>query len=159
VPRVATRPMTPAEFAAHAARSVPSYVDDLVRNTAIPRGEAELLARRTFEELLPDGRETADHRFLVATDGETGDRVGILWLATQWRAGARVLWIYDIVVDEPLRGRGYGRALMEHVEELAAADGIDRVELNVFGDNLRARTLYRSLGYTEMSRQMYKTLG
>jgi GNAT superfamily N-acetyltransferase len=150
--------MTPAEFDAYIASAVPAYADDLLRNTAIPWAEADRLARRTLEDVLPHGRETSDHRFLVATDEATGDRVGILWLAVQRRAGAPVLWIYDIVVDEPLRGHGYGRALMTQVEELAVADGILRIELNVFGDNPRARALYASLGYTEMSRQMYKAL-
>ena len=58
-----------------------------------------------------------------------------------------------------MRGNGYGRCLMELVEEQAHSDGIARIELNVYGDNRRARSLYESLGYTEMSRQMYKVLG
>ena len=150
--------MTRAEFDAYLARAVPSYAHDLVGNTAIPRAEADRLAERALAEILPDGWDTRDHRFLVAADEATGERVGILWLAVQRRAGAQALWIYDIAVDEPLRGRGYGRALMAHVEELAVADGIGRIELNVFRDNTRARTLYASLGHTEMSRQMYKTI-
>jgi ribosomal protein S18 acetylase RimI-like enzyme len=57
-----------------------------------------------------------------------------------------------------MRGRGYGRCLMELAQEEAEGMGIARIELNVYGDNPRARALYESLGYVEMSRQMYKVL-
>jgi RimJ/RimL family protein N-acetyltransferase len=36
--------------------------------------------------------------------------------------------------------------------------GLDRIELNVFGHNERARGLYRSLGYDELAVLMGKTL-
>ena len=47
---------------------------------------------------------------------------------------------------------------MVHAEEQARAMGVMRLELNVFGDNPVARSLYESLGYVEMSRQLYKDL-
>ena len=67
-------------------------------------------------------------------------------------------WVFSIEVEEGLRGRGYGTALMLAFEEEARALGFSSVGLNVFGHNEVARHLYESLGYAEIARQMTKPL-
>ncbi len=57
-----------------------------------------------------------------------------------------------------MRGHGLGRELLRLLEAEVRAAGMSRVELNVFGDNERARHLYETSGYTEMARQMAKDL-
>jgi GNAT superfamily N-acetyltransferase len=150
--------MTQAEFDEYRAWAVEKYADELVRNTGIDREDAVRHAERTFSTTLPFGLTTPDHRFLTADDAETGEHVGMLWIARQRREGAELIWIFDIWVEEPMRGRGFGRCLMELAEAEANGMGVARIELNVYGDNARARKLYGSLGYVEMSRQMYKVL-
>ena len=61
-------------------------------------------------------------------------------------------------IDPDLRGRGLGRRAMELVEREVRARGLERVELNVFGGNAVARSLYRSLGYAERAVIMSKEL-
>ena len=89
---------------------------------------------------------------------ETGERVGYLWIAERDNQGRKVVWIYDIEIDERFRGRGLGRATMELAEQQARERGLGRVELNVFGRNEVARSLYRSLGYEESAVWMGKEL-
>jgi RimJ/RimL family protein N-acetyltransferase len=50
--------------------------------------------------------------------------------------------------------------LPAHIAQSRAeyAEGITRAELNVFGGNERARSLYRSLGYRELGIAMGKDL-
>jgi ribosomal protein S18 acetylase RimI-like enzyme len=52
--------------------------------------------------------------------------------------------------------------LPAHIErtraEDAERDGLARVELNVWGGNERARSLYRSLGYRDLAVHMGKDL-
>jgi ribosomal protein S18 acetylase RimI-like enzyme len=151
--------MTQPEFDEYMAWAVGDYADELVRNTGIGPEAARRHAQVTFDGDIPFGLTTPDHRFLSVADADTGEHVGILWTARRRRDGAESLWIFHIWVEEPLRGRGYGRALMELAEEEAEATGVARIELNVYGDNARARQLYESLGYVEMSRQMFKVLG
>lgn len=56
-----------------------------------------------------------------------------------------------IGIEEPWRGQGLGRRLMEHAIEFARqAEGIAWVDLRVFAHNDRARALYRSLAFTEI---------
>lgn len=95
------------------------------------------------EGLLPQGLDTPGHDFLVALAPADGRRVGFAWLFHEERAG----FVYDVVVEETERGRGLGRALMEHAADHLARAGIEVVGLNVFGHNHVARRLYDSLGY------------
>lgn len=109
--------------------------------------------------LLPNGLATEGHLLLIAEDAQTGQRVGYLWFAEKETEAGPVCWLYDIYVDESMRGMGYGRALMERLEQQARSLGLSRIELNVDGFNERARKLYGSLGYVETARQLYKDLG
>ena len=70
----------------------------------------------------------------------------------------RSAFIYDRNIREDLRGRGYGRKVMERVEEQAQEMGIDTVGLHVFGYNHAARTLYEKMGYQITGIGMTKTL-
>ena len=92
---------------------------------------------------------------MVEADGEA---VGHVWFAESSRNDRRTIFVNDVEIDEAYRGRGLGRAAMGLVEDAARARGIDRVELNVFGGNTAARSLYRSLGYDEVAVGMRKRL-
>ena len=54
---------------------------------------------------------------------------------------------FTIAVREAYRGKGIGTALMEKAENYAKSKGIRRVELEVFGKNIKAITLYKARGY------------
>ena len=86
-----------------------------------------------------------------------GRRVGDLWIGPLGDDPER-WWVWDIVVVEELRGRGYGRNMMLLAEELAQSNGATSIGLNVFARNHVARSLYTSLGYEETSVQMRKGL-
>jgi ribosomal protein S18 acetylase RimI-like enzyme len=102
------------------------------------------------------GLETPGHAIFVVE--AAGAAVGRLWLAERELGGRRTLFIYDISIEAEQQGRGYGRAAMRLAEEEARSRGIGHLELNVFGGNDVARSLYRSLGYVETAVQMAKDL-
>ncbi len=52
-----------------------------------------------------------------------------------------------IAVRSSRQGRGYGRAMMVHLHDLARSRGAPFVRLRVHPLNVRARRLYESLGY------------
>jgi ribosomal protein S18 acetylase RimI-like enzyme len=150
---VSLRTLTEDEYAAYRARSVPMYADELVRSKGMSREEAEKNSDTTFPATVADVLAEAGASISrVLADDEP---VGWLWLAP---AGADSLFIYDIEIDEPHRGRGLGRATMLAVEDVARAAGHRFVRLNVFGWNTSAQGLYRSLGYRTDSIQMSKPL-
>ncbi len=53
-----------------------------------------------------------------------------------------------LFVDETYRGRGLGKALLEHVETAAREQGIRRVLLNTY--SFQTPGFYRTLGYQEV---------
>lgn len=54
----------------------------------------------------------------------------------------------ELWVRPPVRGRGLGRALLEAAVEHARARGADRIELNTSTDDVAARALYESAGFS-----------
>jgi ribosomal protein S18 acetylase RimI-like enzyme len=59
---------------------------------------------------------------------------------------ARVRWLKQITVQEALRGRSYGRALLAALHERLAAEGIEALYLRVYDWNTAARRLYARCG-------------
>jgi ribosomal protein S18 acetylase RimI-like enzyme len=58
-------------------------------------------------------------------------------------------WMNYLAVAPRLRGRGYGRALVEHVERLLLERGCPKVNLQVRASNPEAVAFYRRLGYAQ----------
>ena len=145
------------EYEGWSAAQLDTYVNEIVASGTMSREAAEEKGRRDLAELLPEGLATPGQLiFRVDADGQS---VGWLWLASRNpRAEVGVGFIYDLVVDEALRGRGYGRATMKLAEEEARSKGLHALALNVFGHNTAARALYSSLGYRETSVQMRKEI-
>lgn len=85
------------------------------------------------------------HRFREAVDG--GRVVGWTWTGPAPDATPGRAWLYQITVDEPLRGRGHGRAILRALERALAREGWRECWLNVFRFNGAAIALYRSGGW------------
>jgi RimJ/RimL family protein N-acetyltransferase len=75
-----------------------------------------------------------------------------------YREDGRGLWLMQVTIDPARRGQGLGREAMALLEDEARRLGAPRIELNVFGGNEAARSLYRSLGYREDAVVMSKPL-
>jgi ribosomal protein S18 acetylase RimI-like enzyme len=151
---VRLRPLREDEFEDWLRESREGYARGMIEDGCFPEAEAREKARHDFATLLSEGLGTPGHDVFVLEDESSGERVGTLWIAERPHA----LAVYDVQVDEALRGRGYGRAAMFLAEDEARRRGFDRIVLNVFAGNTVARSLYRSLGYQERSISMSKGL-
>ncbi|HWO62385.1 MAG TPA: GNAT family N-acetyltransferase [Umezawaea sp.] len=147
---VSLRPMTEAELAAFTAEQFEVY-----RAARVSAGETESVAREIAEAQFAEF-PAPGHRVHAVVDGDV--RVGSLWLGPGSTPRTGLEWIYFVLVEEAVRGRGYGRAVMGLAEEDARAHGAVELTLNVFGDNTTAQALYRSTGYEVRSLQMAKKL-
>jgi ribosomal protein S18 acetylase RimI-like enzyme len=150
------RPMTDDEFAAWWDLTIAQHAQ-LVSNATGRPLETELDdARQLLPKVLPAGQATEGMDFFVLEDGSAID-VGWLWLGRSPNdpdAG----FVWDIIIDEPFRGRGFGRAAMLAAERHFVGQGKTRVGLQVSGGNDVARTLYESLGYSTIMTEMSKRL-
>ena len=72
--------------------------------------------------------------------------------------GQSTLFVNDLCVDEAARGRGVGKALMEHVKQVASEAGCRSITLNVWACNEGARRFYEAIGMQERLRVMELTL-
>lgn len=150
------RPVTADEFPAWIAASKAGYAHGIEAHGGQTHQAAQRKAADDTAAVLPLGLDTPGHAiFVIEADGQ---RVGRLWLAELESGGRRMVFVYDISIDDAYQGRGYGRAAMRLAEDEARARGLGRIELNVFGGNAVARRMYHSLGYVEQSVQMAKDL-
>jgi ribosomal protein S18 acetylase RimI-like enzyme len=89
-------------------------------------------------------------------------RRSVGWIATEGRELIGELSVIDVTQEEPEigmivaashRGRGIGRALLEHAFAWARTNGKPALTLRVFPDNERAISLYRSTGFGDVTLQ------
>lgn len=66
--------------------------------------------------------------------------------------------IGDLVLLAEFRGRGFGKRLMHHVEQLAREAGANALRIGVLCANTVAADLYQSLEFKPLAMQLEKTL-
>jgi ribosomal protein S18 acetylase RimI-like enzyme len=147
------RPLRDDEYEAWESAHTIGYAEGMIAFANIPREHAEAKAARDVAAVLPHGVATEGAHLWVVED-ERGERVGSVFLGVR-EGGA---WLYDITIEAAVRGRGFGRAAMLALEAEVEALGFAEIGLNVWGGNETARSLYRSLGYAEVSVGMKKRL-
>jgi ribosomal protein S18 acetylase RimI-like enzyme len=63
--------------------------------------------------------------------------------------------VSSVAVKSEFRGQGLAKKLMKGVVKMANERGIDRLNLAVFTQNLSARAVYESVGFTSMGDYLY----
>jgi ribosomal protein S18 acetylase RimI-like enzyme len=147
--------MTEAEYGAYRAVLDDHYARDTARAMDIAIEEARVVTERQVADLLKDGLATEGHHLWNVVSEQDGP-VGSLWVFVD--PANRRAFIYDIVINERYRGKGYGKAAMLAVESAVRPMGAAHVDLNVFGYNTTARRLYEGLGYEPLAIGMRKAL-
>jgi len=150
--------MTDEYFAAYVERSIPSYAAEHVKAGNWAADEALDKARTSFNELLPKGVTTQDNYLYTVEEPQSGETVGLIWFRVDRSKPEPQAFVYDLLIEEGFRRRGYGRATMEAMIRELGGLGVHRVALHVFGHNPAAIDLYRSLGFETVDLIMAKEL-
>jgi ribosomal protein S18 acetylase RimI-like enzyme len=151
------RPMTRAEWDEWMPRQLAGYAAHIAASGEMSEADAWAKARADTARSFHGGFETPGQ--LVFRLVAAGQAVGWLWLGfPDPSRDSLMAWVYNIEVDPPFQGRGYGRAAMLAAEGEARTRGMTSLGLNVHGQNTVARSLYDSLGYQVMAMQMKKPL-
>lgn len=154
---VTLRPMTDAEFPAWRETAIQHHAAQVSRATGKDVDAATDDSRALLAKVLPSGPATAQMHFFVVLD-DAQREVGWLWLGASPQ-DPEAGFVFDIIIDANVRGRGYGRAAMRAAEQFFEAQGKSSVALDVAGGNDAARTLYESIGYRPVMTSMTKSLG
>lgn len=151
---VTLRTMTAEETADYHDRLAEGYARQQVELGGFSADDARARTASSMAELWPSGKPGPEqHVYAAEVDGEV---IGRLWLAESARPPAvpGQAWIFDVEVDEPARGRGHGRGLMEATVSEARRLGCTSIGLNVFGGNDVAIRLYQSMGFRTRAMQL-----
>jgi ribosomal protein S18 acetylase RimI-like enzyme len=123
------------------ASEIGRLLDDFNREFGDATPGAGVLAARVRELLT--GGETE-----VLLAGEGPDGLALLrFRPGLWSAGLEC-YLAELYVVPALRGRGIGRALLDAAIELARERGADHIDLGTSVDDVAARALYESAGFT-----------
>jgi ribosomal protein S18 acetylase RimI-like enzyme len=134
--------------------------DIAVRRAELADAEAigQLLHRfnSEFDEPTPGPRRLAERILQLIEDGQvtvlvggTGpDGLAVLRFRPAIFSEALECYLAELYVVPERRGHGLGRALMEAAIELARAEGANYMDLGTSEDDVAARALYESLGFS-----------
>lgn len=147
-------PMTQSEFDSFLESSIPEYAADKVRAGNWTEGESLVRSRKGYADLLPQGLATPDQHLFSIKESQSDERLGWFWLAVE-KANA---FIYDIIIEEKHRRKGYGTQVMHAAEVEAKRLGCNKIGLHVFGFNKAAFALYQKLEYEVTNINMSKII-
>lgn len=100
----------------------------------------EEVTAATWQRLLDAG--TPDFFGLVAErDGEVVGIANCILHGTTWAISQRC-YLNDLFVDPAVRGSGAGKALIQHLQNMGAEQGWDKIHWLTAEDNATARRLY-----------------
>ena len=111
---------------------------------------------REFDEPTPDPPALAERVRGLLAGGETvvllggagPDGLAVLRFRPAIWTPALECYLAELYVSPGQRGQGLGRALMEAAIDLARSEGADRMDLGTSEDDVAARALYESLGFS-----------
>ena len=112
-------------------------------------------ARHPTAEQLAAVAEAQGNTLLIARD-EQGAIVGTLTLMILLTPSATFGFVEDVVVDEAVRGRGIGEALVRECLRLAAEQGARRVELHSGDQRQPAIRLYQRVGFKKFETNVWR---
>ena len=149
-------PMLESEFDSYVEKTAPAYAAENVKAGYWPEEGALERSRKVFEDLLPQGVKTENNYLFRIQLTENGEKIGMIWMKHE--APRRHGFIFDFMLDEIERGKGYGKQAMLALEEIARKMGLATLGLHVFTHNIPALRLYEKLGYEATSQNMQKKL-
>jgi ribosomal protein S18 acetylase RimI-like enzyme len=117
------------------------YAAEHVRNGNWPEEGSLERSRKEFESLLPQGVRTPDQYLWSLVDGDR--KIGFIWVHVKDSKA----FIYDFLIDEEFRGKGYGKQALAAMDEMLKSMEAESVGLHVFGDNITAQELYKKMGF------------
>ena len=152
------KPMTESEFQVYRKGAVEEYARQRVREGDWQPADAQQKAEQEFLRMLPEGVHTQNQYLLSIQADQTELNVGMTWFAVRGKAPPLSAFIYDFMIYEQFRQRGYGTQALSALDEKAKELGIDTIALHVFGYNQAAIALYQKAGYAITVLQMAKKM-
>ncbi len=150
------RKMSENDFSRYRELSLEGYAQDIAKNFKKPIDIVRIEAKEQVNRILKDGLSTQGHFLFNVVEKERGETIGQVWFNVE--NDKKRAFLYDIMIHEPYRGKGYGRKTLQLVEENVREMGASHLGLHVFAHNQVAINLYKTQGYYTTSFNMQKDL-
>ena len=120
--------------------------DDMGGNLILPLEQAE--------KVIVDLSDMPHYKgFLFEFNGEFSGLANCFEVYSTFRA-KRILNIHDFVTGSEFRGKGLARYFLNEIISYAKQQGYCRISLEVRTDNVKAKNLYRTLGFQPCNPEM-----
>lgn len=102
------------------------------------------------------------HHFIIGQD--LGFNTGYVWFEEIFRAetafskATHYVYVHQISVSPKYRGRGIGKALFACVKEFCYARSVDRIGLDYWVENQKAKEIYEGMGFEPQKEVSYLNL-
>ncbi len=150
--------MSQQEFERYCTHAIEEYAKELARSLSLSQEQALVEAAATYNDSLPNGLATPNHRLVCARRVGAEENIAIVWYNIKQRTYGKQLFVYDFEVDAAWRGKGYGEKILSAVLDAGRAAGAEYAELAVFNDNPTAARLYTRLGFRAVNTRMHLKL-
>jgi len=140
-------PMEQSEFGTFLEENILRYARENVDNGRWQADEALERSRESFQRFLPDGLQSKDQYIFNIFDDEQSLKLGLLWVEVKMHEPNRPAFVFDFIIDEQYRGKGFGKKALIALDEKVQQMGAKSVALHVFSRNEIAFELYKKMGY------------
>jgi GNAT superfamily N-acetyltransferase len=149
------RKLSRDEFSRYRKIGLERYAQDIARNYNRPIDEVRVEAKKQVKQILYHDLSTKGHFLYSVLKRKTGEAVGLVWFKVD--EAKKSAFLYDILVHETYRGKGYSRKTLELLETKLRHMGITQLGLYVFGHNRVAIKLYKTQGFHTASLNCRRT--
>ncbi len=99
-----------------------------------------------LRDILIDDLCGTDKETIILIEDET--IIGYIQYAIKEKNRDKILWIDEFVVTKDKRNMGYGKKLMDYIEDIAKSIKAKRIELNCWCFNTDALEMYKKRGFS-----------
>ncbi len=136
------------EHAEHFLTLTAAYMAD-------PMGQAKPWTEQQKVDLIREMKSHPSALILFAKVDEKYVGICTCFYAYSTFLAKPLINIHDIYVDESYRSHGVAKKLIEALDEIAIKNNCGKITLEVRKDNLNARDLYKTQGFTEAPHSMF----
>ncbi len=123
--------MNASEFSIYAKWSVKNYADHLIKSGDEKlRFKARKAAKSEFNDIFPDGADSADN-YLYVIINEDGEKIGVIGYQ-QSPFEENAAFVTENIIKEEYRGKGFGKSAFVKLQEDAKEKGFGKMVLNCF---------------------------
>lgn len=143
--QISFKRMNNEEFKVYSKWSVKAYAEHLIKSGDENfRFKAVKSAKSEFNDIFPDGAESADNYLYIIMDGD--EKIGVIgYQKSPFEENAA--FVTENVIKEEYRRKGYGKSAFIKLQEDAREKGFGKMVLNCFKHTPISYSMYEKNGF------------